>query len=380
VGVNIEMTPTIHFDRDVTLKIKIEDSSEDGNVTISGVTEPIIAQKTSEQVIRLREGEASVLSGMLDKTDTVSWNGIPGLSSIPVLKYLFGSKDHTITDDEIVFLVVPHIVRTQVLDRVNLRAIDTGAGTQSIALRHVPQEEPGANPATNPGSMPAPGAAPAVRSPAPERPNVGTVPGQSAMVAAPVALRQLSTSAEANGETAAAAIGGHPPSPPAQASTPAQANTPAQPSPPAQATQISPPGAGGVSLMFSPLAGPVAAGSTFQLPVVLTGGTDIASVPMEIKYDPAHLSLVNLAVGDLLGRDGKAVTPVHRDSGPGLITMNAARPPGTAGISGAGVVYLLSFQAKAAGESIVTMTRAATVNSAQQQTSIQGARITIQVK
>ena len=392
VGVNIEMTPTIHFDRDVTLKIKIEDSSEDGNVTISGVTEPIIAQKTSEQVIRLREGEASVLSGMLDKTDTVSWNGIPGLSSIPVLKYLFGSKDHTITDDEIVFLVVPHIVRTQVLDRVNLRAIDTGAGTQSIALRHVPQEGSGANPATNPGSMPAPGAAPAVRSPAPERPNVGTVPGQSAMVAAPVALRQLSTSAEANGETAAAAIGGHPPSPPAppsqpalpsppaQASTPAQANTPAQPSPPAQATQISPPGAGGVSLMFSPLAGPVAAGSTFQLPVVLTGGTDIASVPMEIKYDPAHLSLVNLAVGDLLGRDGKAVTPVHRDSGPGLITMNAARPPGTAGISGAGVVYLLSFQAKAAGESIVTMTRAATVNSAQQQTSIQGARITIQVK
>jgi general secretion pathway protein D len=392
VGVNIEMTPTIHFDRDVTLKIKIEDSSEDGNVTISGVTEPIIAQKTSEQVIRLREGEASVLSGMLDKTDTVSWNGIPGLSSIPVLKYLFGSKDHTITDDEIVFLVVPHIVRTQVLDRVNLRAIDTGAGTQSIALRHVPQEGSGANPATNPGSMPAPGAAPAVRSPAPERPNVGTVPGQSAMVAAPAALRQLSTSADANGETAAAAIGGHPPSPPAppsqpalpsppaQASTPVQANTPAQPSPPAQATQISPPGAGGVSLMFSPLAGPVAAGSTFQLPVVLTGGTDIASVPMEIKYDPAHLSLVNLAVGDLLGRDGKAVTPVHRDSGPGLITMNAARPPGTAGISGAGVVYLLSFQAKAAGESIVTMTRAATVNSAQQQTSIQGARITIQVK
>ena len=285
--------------------------------------------------------------------------------------------------------MVPHIVRTQVLDRVNLRAIDTGAGTQSIALRHVPQEGSGANPATNPGSMPAPGAAPAVRSPAPERPNVGTVPGQSAMVAAPAALRQLSTSADANGETAAAAIGGHPPSPPAQASTPAQANTPAQPSPPAQAitpaqatpiSPISPPGAGGVSLMFSPLAGPVAAGSTFQLPVVLTGGTDIASVPMEIKYDPAHLSLVNLAVGDLLGRDGKAVTPVHRDSGPGLITMNAARPPGTVGISGAGVVYLLSFQAKAAGESIVTMTRAATVNSAQQQTSIQGARITIQVK
>jgi general secretion pathway protein D len=322
------------------------------------VTEPIIAQKTSEQVIRLREGEASVLSGMLDKTDTVSWSGIPGLSSIPVLKYLFGSKDHTIQDDEIVFLVVPHIVRTETLSRVNLQAIDTGAGA-SIDLRHVPREGAGANPATNPSPASAPGAAPALRGPTPARPNVGTVPGQSAMAAAPAALKQLNASAEANGETAAAAVGGHPPIPPAQ---------------------LTPPRAGMASLMFTPPAGPVAAGSTFQLPIVLSGGTDIASVPMEIKYDPAQLSLVNVAVGDLLGRDGQAVTPVHRDDGPGLITINAARPPGAAGISGTGVVYVLSFQTKGAGESVLVMTRAATVNSAQQQTPLQGGRIGIQVK
>ncbi len=66
----LKLTPTVHFDHDVTLKIKIEDSSESGTSTISGVTEPIIAQKTSEQVIRLREGEASILSGMTNKTDT----------------------------------------------------------------------------------------------------------------------------------------------------------------------------------------------------------------------------------------------------------------------------------------------------------------------
>jgi general secretion pathway protein D len=358
VGVNIEMTPTVHYDHDVTLKVKIEVTAQSGSVTISEVTEPILSQRTVDQVIRLREGEASILGGIQDSQEQVSWSGIPGLSSIPILKYLFGSKDHTIQDDELVFLVVPHIVRTQSLDRVNLRAIDTGAG-QSIDLRHVPQEGSGTNPAANPGSNPAPGAAPAALVPAPARPNVGTVPGQSAMAAAPAALRQLSASADANGETAAAAAAGHPPGPPGQ---------------------LTPPRAGIANLMFSPMPGPVAAGSTFQLPVVLTGGTDIASVPMEIKYDPAQLSLVNVAVGDLLGRDGQAVTPVHRDDGPGLITMNAARPPGAAGISGAGVVYLLSFQAKAAGASIVAMTRAATVNSSQQQTPIQGAHISIQVK
>jgi general secretion pathway protein D len=132
--------------------------------------------------------------------------------------------------------------------------------------------------------------------------------------------------------------------------------------------------------MFSPMAGSVTAGSTFQLPVVLTGGTDVASVPLQIQYDPAQLSLVNVTTGDLLGRDGQAVALVHRDDGPGSITINAARPPGVAGVSGAGVICVLSFQAKAAGESVVAMTRAAAVNSAQQQIPVQGGRLSIQVK
>jgi general secretion pathway protein D len=49
-------------------------------------------------------------------------------------------------------------------------------------------------------------------------------------------------------------------------------------------------------------------------------------------------------------------------------------------VGGAGVVCVLSFQAKAAGESTVAVTRAAAVNSAQQQSPIQGTRISIQVK
>ncbi len=141
VGITIEMTPTIHFNHDVTLKMKIEDTSQSGSVTISGVTEPIIAQKTIDQVIRLREGEASILGGINDSQEMVSWNGIPGLSSIPGLKYLFGSKDHTINDDELVFLVVPHVVRSQSLEDMNLRTIDTGTGT-TVDIRHVPAEAP----------------------------------------------------------------------------------------------------------------------------------------------------------------------------------------------------------------------------------------------
>jgi general secretion pathway protein D len=336
VGVNIEVTPTVHFDHDVTLKIKIEVTSKSGETTISGVTEPIISQRVAEQVIRLREGEANILGGIQDKQDTISWSGIPGLSSIPGLKYLFGSRDHTITDDEIVFLLIPHIVRTQELNPTNLRTIDTGVG-QSIELRHVSADAP--------VSKPAP-------PPAPVRSMVGVVPGQTAQAAAPAALAQLRAAADANGAVAAA-----------------QANPPARPVL-----------AGPVSFSLNAPAGPVAVGTTFQVPVVLMGGIDVASVPLQLQYDPAKLSLVNVDSGDLLSHDGQAVALVHRDDGPGSITINASRPPGAAGVSGAGVVCVLSFQAKAAGESVLAITRPAAVNSAQQQLQAKGAQASILVR
>jgi len=344
VGVNIEVTPTVHFDRDVTLKIKIEVTAQSGSVTISGVTEPIISQRTVDQVIRLREGEASILGGIQDKQDTQSSTGIPGLSQIPGLKYLFGSKDHTINDDELVFLVVPHVVRSQSLEQVNLRTVDTGSGT-SIELRHT-SEDSNTNPDSKPASSPAPPPHPSSSA----QPNVGTVAGQSALAAAPAALDQLRQAAETTGNST-------PPKPPAST-----------PNPP------------GVSFSLTPQPAQVAPGATIQISVVLTGGTDIAAVPLQISYDPATLSLLNVNNGDFLGRNGQAVTLVHRDDGPGSININASLPPGAVGVNGAGVVCVLSFQAKASGNSVIAITRPGAVNSAQKQLPAQGARINVQVK
>jgi general secretion pathway protein D len=348
VGVNIEMTPTVHFDHDVTLKIVIEVTSQSGSVTISGVTEPILSQRKIDQVIRLREGEASILGGIEDKQDQSSWSGIPGLSSIPLLRYLFGSKDHTINDDELVFLVVPHVVRSQSLDQVNLRTVDTGAGQRTIELRHISAEGSGSD--SNQPSNPASQLLPPNRG----RSFVGTVPGQTAVAAMPAAMAQLHQAAESTGTTAAASL----------PATPAAAQ----------------PNLARVSFNFTPPTGPVPAGSTFQLPVLLSGGADIASVPLQISYDPAKLSLINVDSGDFLGRDGQAVALVHRDDGPGSININASRPPGAAGVSGSGVVCVLTFQARVAGESTVVITHPGAVTSAQKQLPAQGAHVNIQVK
>ncbi len=71
---------------------------------------------------------------------------------------------------------------------------------------------------------------------------------------------------------------------------------------------------------------------------------------------------------------------IHRDDGPGNVTVVAARPPGTAGVSGSGVVCVLTFQAKAAGNTTLTITRAGAVNSAQQQVPATAGHVDLVVK
>ena len=338
VGVNIEITPTVHYDRDITLKMRIEVTAQSGSVTISGVTEPILSQRVAEQTIRLREGEANILGGINEQQIQDNWSGIPGLSQIPILRYLFGSHDKIRQNDEIVFLVVPHVVRSQELTPLNLRSIDTGSGL-NVELRHT------AAPAQPPASQAAPTA----------RPNYGSVPGVSAEGSASAALNQMKSSQDA-------------------ALAPSPAGAPAAGQQPAPAAPT-----GNVNLMLN-LPGSVINGTTFQVPVVLTGGSDVSAVPLQVQYDPAKLSLVNVGDGDLLNRDGQVVQMAHRDDGPGDITLNVARPPGAPGVSGAGVVCVLTFQAKASGPTNLSITRGGATNSAGKPLQAQTSQATLNVQ
>ena len=342
VGVNIEMTPSIHYDHDVTLKMNITVSAESGTETISGVTEPIISQRVVDQTIRLREGEASILGGIQDQQEQNNWNGIPGLSAIPILKYIFGSRDHLIQNDDIVFVVVPHIVRSQELDQANLRMIDTGEG-QSIDLRH----------ADVTGSSAAPAAPPVAQPATLQRPVTGSIPAQSAVEAAPAMLAQLRTDMNGNNGPATAAQTAVPPPNP---TTTGSAQVAA-----------APPAANEAGFVLNAPSAPLNPGASFQVPLVLNGGTDVTSIAAQLHYDPSKITLVNISPGDLLSRDGQAAPPIHTDEPAGNLILGISRPPGTHGISGGGVVCVLTFQAKAPGASDLNMIRASVVNSAQQQ-------------
>jgi len=154
VGVNIDITPRVHLNHEVSLKVVVEVSSVTGSVSIGGINQPIISQRKIEHDVRLKEGEVSVLGGLIERTQTKNVTGWPGFEKIPFLKYFFTEETLNNEDEEILIVLQPHIVRLPELTAENLRSLSTGTDT-NVQVR---REEEAATPVPAP---PAPAAPPA---------------------------------------------------------------------------------------------------------------------------------------------------------------------------------------------------------------------------
>ena len=312
VGVNIDVTPHIHVDGDVTMKISMEISSEIGQASIGGITQPIIGQKKVDLgEIRLKDGESSLIGGIMDDSQTKSLSGIPGLAQIPILKYLFGQVNTDNEQDETVFAITPHIIRGTDINAINQREIDIGTAN-TIELRHVSS----------------PPAAPAPRQGGASGSQPGNSPTQPAII-------------------------------------------PAQPSG-ASATP---------SFSFDPSTVQVGKSNTFAVNLVISGAQNVYSVPVQLNYDPKILQLLNVSNGGFLSQDGQAVALVHReDDALGQVTVTASRPPGSGGVTGQGTVVTLTFEAKAAGQSPLTITRGGARDPGLQSIAVTGAQAAVTVQ
>jgi general secretion pathway protein D len=152
VGVNIDVTPKVHSNGEVTLKVVMDISSVTGTSNIGGISQPVIGQRKIEHEVRLKEGEVNMLGGMLEDSQTKSLTGIPGLSQIPILKYLFGQTNTDHSETETVFVLIPHIVRSHEYNDMNQEALDVGTAN-ALGLRRVSHQVP-PTPAVQPSAQP----------------------------------------------------------------------------------------------------------------------------------------------------------------------------------------------------------------------------------
>ncbi|MHB8756379.1 MAG: cohesin domain-containing protein [Candidatus Acidiferrales bacterium] len=129
VGVNISVTPRVHPDGDVSMKLSIDVSSVTGESNIGGIQQPIISQRKIDHDIRLHDGEVNILGGLITRSETKSLSGWPGVAHIPFLRYFFSSTDNKIEDDEVLIALTPHVVRMPSITADDLRTLAAGTDT-----------------------------------------------------------------------------------------------------------------------------------------------------------------------------------------------------------------------------------------------------------
>jgi general secretion pathway protein D len=329
VGVNLDVTPHVHPNRDVSLKVSIEVSSVTGTSTIGGIQQPIISQRKVEHEIRLKEGEVSILGGLIQRTDTRTLNGWPGAAQIPVMRYLFSGDNKEIAEDDVLIVLIPRIVRMPDWNKGNLRAMFSGTDTFVGAKRELDVKAPTANP--SPQATP-PAAAPAVQGPG------GVVV-------------------------------------PAAAPTPA-----AQPAAPAPATPQAQ-AAAGPRIRFEPATLNLSPGQTATIGVVVENVNDLYSVPMLLQYNPAIISVEEVRHGGFLSGGTQEIAIVQRvDKEHGQAIISATRQPNTPGVNGSGTLLGVVVKALAAGTTNLSIVQVNAKDSQQKPIPLVTSEATLRVQ
>jgi general secretion pathway protein D len=155
IGVNIELTPRTHHDDDVTLQLNLAVTSISGT-GFGGL--PTFGNREVKTVIRLRDGETSMLAGLIRDDERRSLDGIPGLSDLPLVGRMFAHSQRQSEQTDIILTLTPHIIRVLDLNESDLRPFKVGRETVTLVDLPVavpaPPPEPAAPPPTAPTATP----------------------------------------------------------------------------------------------------------------------------------------------------------------------------------------------------------------------------------
>jgi general secretion pathway protein D len=326
VGVNMEILPKVHENNEVSMHIDLDISQVDTTVNLGGINEPEIGQNKETADVRLREGEVNLIGGIIQKTDTKTTTGIPGLASIPGLGWLFKGVQTENDRNELVIALIPHIVRGPDITESNLRGIAAGNATQIKVTYGARKTDEKAAAAQAP--------VPTVAAAAPAR-TTAPAPVTAPVVTAP------------------------PPPPPATAPPLLPPATAPPETPPVTSPAVGAPALGIARVSFQPATVDTQLSSTITVTVYGENIADMTSAAAQLKYDPRILRVNNIVAGDLPQRgmapDARAEPSknILNDSGQADMAVNRGLNGG--GISGGGGLFTVVFQAVGRGNTNVTV-------------------------
>ncbi|MCI0611636.1 hypothetical protein L0244_01470 [bacterium] len=342
VGINIDVTPRVHHNREITLTMRFELTS----ITAPGVgtLPPTLGNRTVNTVIRLKDGETNLLAGLLRRDERKSLRGVPGVINVPFVRDLFAQNDKTLQEKDVIFTITPHILRTPNVTEDDLSPIWIGT-EDDIRLKSAPPisvfERPDVNKQEQPWES---------GSQQPEQGNVTpdtATPEKPVGEPSPEGTTQRPTPTPAPTHTQPKAVTPQPQQPPAEVvpeeteplpqTAPLEEEIPPQteePQPQTQHGAVVPPvtpqverGEGDAIqaiVSFNSLNVNPKAGTDVVVNVQVEGAETAGSVSMFLGFDPTAVQIKNILQGPF-------VTPgaftKSFDNARGIIQINASRTP-----------------------------------------------------
>ncbi len=389
VGIRLDIEPRIHHNKEITLKLQVEVSDLSGFVEgTGGQNQPIIATRTIESTIRLKNGETNFLAGLIRTGEQKSETGLPGLSDIPVIGRLFSRKRSDKSRTDVVLTMTPHIIRTPDITEEDLLPIwvgteanitfrggsprvesevegpfDEGGGESDAEriremirrrIQNLPRGLQQPDPPQGEAEEQAPAGIDLAPSSAPGDAFGGDPdedPGlaQRSIVIVPDALlteAPVDESAEVAMQVASLMVGDV-----EEAGEQASASSEGSATSSSAATET-----GGVLVALRTISDWVEIGSVFEVLLAVDAGTPVAHLPMTVEFDPRVLSFEGVEQGEFLG-DADAVEVLANASSPGRVIVGASRLGEVGAVSGSGTLARLAFRAHDVGRSEIRLSR-----------------------
>jgi type IV pilus assembly protein PilQ len=108
---SLDVTPQITAEGTVLLDIDLKKREPLSGINLqSGQNAPISTRDAKTRVM-VRDGGTTVIGGIYQFTDNDQKNGIPGLSSLPIIGALFRNRNQSTQHDELLIFITPRIVK-----------------------------------------------------------------------------------------------------------------------------------------------------------------------------------------------------------------------------------------------------------------------------
>lgn len=320
VGVKLNVEPQIQLDNTIITKIGLEVSNVSGRQTTARGTAVItISSTNADTTLTLKDGEQTIIGGLIRNDKSTTKNKIPFLGDIPLLGELFNATGKTKTKREILLSITPHIVKTVQVPTGDAASIWSGGeddlkfgrnfGTfadEYQAGQELPQVDNDVDPQ--------------LRSPEVKK-SVPPVPAEPIEQDSAINTKPEDLTPPIPTEVIEEKITGK------------------------QSYQ-----SGMRALVFVEGPATVKQNSEIEIKIMVENAKDLYSTPLTIKYDPSKLLFVGASEGSLLAVDDQATVFTQTAfPGKGKVLITLKQSGDAAGVSGLGELCHLKFKAIGSG-------------------------------